>query len=289
MQLSHEERRAADRLVSDNLGLIQHVVAQITTRYPRHVDREELWNAGALGLVDASRRYDPDQGIPFVRYAVIRIRGAIIDSTRSRDWATRSTRRAIREERDATDAVRAECGRTPTADEVAARLGVDVERLAEVRSAAANANLLHLDQRVGSRDGDQTTLTELIEEDDQRVLPDASLERRELTGTLRVAIETLPPVQREVLTRYYFRDEYLREVAASLGVTEARASQIRAEALTTLRAYFAAAFGGTPRVDPAAPGSRARTAFLEEMASATQWQDRLAAADRPLAGLAARA
>ena len=71
-----------DQLVLDNLGLVHHAVNLVATRYPRHVDRDELWNAGALGLVDASRRFDPDQGTPFQRYAMIRIRGAIIDSTR---------------------------------------------------------------------------------------------------------------------------------------------------------------------------------------------------------------
>ena len=80
---------AADQLVVDHLGLVQHIVSSLSSRYPRHVDRNDLWNAGALGLVEASKRYDETVGIPFARYAAIRVRGAIIDSTRSRDWATR--------------------------------------------------------------------------------------------------------------------------------------------------------------------------------------------------------
>ena len=75
--MSTEEQ---NRLVAETLDLVGHIVAEVSVRYPRHVDRSELWNAGALGLVEASRRYDPDSGIPFARYAAIRIRGAIIDS-----------------------------------------------------------------------------------------------------------------------------------------------------------------------------------------------------------------
>ncbi len=87
----------ANALVEEHLYLVQHIVNQLAVRYPRHVDRQELWAAGAAGLVDASRRYDPGAEVPFARYASIRIRGAIIDSTRSRDWATRSLRRRARE------------------------------------------------------------------------------------------------------------------------------------------------------------------------------------------------
>jgi RNA polymerase sigma factor for flagellar operon FliA len=286
MELTPEAREAANRLVSDNLGLVQHVVQQLATRYPRHVDREELWNAGALGLVDASRRFDPARGIPFARYAVIRIRGAIVDATRARDWATRATRRALRRIEQATEAVRTASGGTPGDTEVAAHLGMELTRLLELRAAAVNATVLHLDQGIGTREGEEASLTDLLVEEHDDALPHAALERRELTGTLRLAVDRLPATQREVLVRYYFREEYLRDIAARLGVTQARASQIRAEALTSLRAYFAEAFGDVPAVDPDAPGRRARSAFLAEMATATAWRHRLAAADLELAASA---
>ena len=81
----------SDALIQEHIDLVGRVVSRVTSMYPRHVDRQELWNAGALGLVEAARRFDPDAGIPFERYASIRIRGAIIDSTRTRDWASRSS------------------------------------------------------------------------------------------------------------------------------------------------------------------------------------------------------
>ncbi|MBW3657241.1 MAG: sigma-70 family RNA polymerase sigma factor [Actinobacteria bacterium] len=279
---SPASREQADRLVTEHLGLVQHVVNQVAARYPRHVDRQELWNAGAYGLVDASRRFDESQGIPFPRYAMIRIRGAIIDSTRSRDWVTRAARRGMREIRDATDALIAEHGRAPSEGEIAERLDIEVDRLREMRSSAAHATLLHLDQRVGAVDTDEMTLADLVEEEDEAVLPGDALENRELTGTLRLAVRHLPQAQREVVTRYYFGGEYLRDIADSLGVTEARASQIRSEGLTAIRAYFARAFDGVPAVDDDAPGRRNRLAFLAGIDGGSTWRDRLDEADRPL-------
>lgn len=271
----------SNALVEDNLGLVQHIVNQVSMRYPRHVDRQELWNAGALGLVDAARRYDPSIGIPFPRYASIRIRGAIIDSTRSRDWATRSTRRRIRESRQATEALRQDLGREPTTEEVADRLDVEPEHVETSRAAAVTASLLHLDQHIGGEDG-STTLGDLVEEEDTYDLPQEQLEEQELVGTLHVAVDHLPEPQRMVIKRYYFGGDYLKDIAETLGVTEARISQIRSEAMDAIRAYFDTVFDGVPNVDHSAPGRRNRTAYLETMRDATDWLGRLRAAEQPV-------
>jgi RNA polymerase sigma factor for flagellar operon FliA len=78
-----------ERLVREHLGLVHEVVNRVAAGFPRHVERDELIDAGRLGLVEAARRYDPSTGVPFERYAAIRIRGAVLDSTRTRDWVSR--------------------------------------------------------------------------------------------------------------------------------------------------------------------------------------------------------
>lgn len=268
-----------EQLIHDHLHLVHHVVNQLAIRYPRHVDREELWNAGALGLVDAARRFDPGTGLAFPRYAMIRIRGAIVDSTRSRDWATRSVRRQMREVRSAREHFRNEHGREPSSEELAGRMGVSPDELAGRLADAASARLLHLDQRLGPH-ADDGTLADLIEETGKEVLPDRKLEQRELLGTLRTAVDALPDVQREVVRRSYLGGEYLRDIADSLGVTEARVSQIRTEALAALRAYFGRTYDGVPEVDDGAPGTRSRSAFVAALTARSTWRSRLAAADR---------
>lgn len=274
---------AANDLATEHLYLVQHVVNSLASRFPRHVDRGELWSAGAHGLVDASRRYDPSTGIPFARYATIRIRGAIIDFTRTRDWATRSLRREMRTVRDASESFKETNGRSPESSELAASLGISMVKLASHQAAAATANLLHLDHVIPGSDGG-STLAERVEERDTAILPEESLERQELVGTARTAVANLPEIQREVVERYYFNGELLRDIADSLGVTEARISQIRSEALTAMRAYFGTAFEGVPAVAPDAPGLRSRAAYVASVSAQSTWRARLDAGHATVAG-----
>ena len=77
-------------LIEEHVPLVKHIVFQVAVHFPRHVEREELARAGALGLVEAAQRYSPERGIPFQRFAARRVRGAMIDSVRAADWAPRS-------------------------------------------------------------------------------------------------------------------------------------------------------------------------------------------------------
>lgn len=265
----------SNALVEQHLHLVQHILDQLATGYPRHVDRSELWSAGAAGLVEASRRYDPTSGVPFTRFASIRIRGAMLDSTRSRDWATRGVRRGLRQVDAASRRFEERNGRTPATAELAAMIGITEAELVGRHAAAETATLLHLDQPVGGSDAGEATLGEYIADTSDEHRPDAALERLELSGTIRTGVSHLPHVQREVVERSFLGGERLRDVAASLGVTEARVSQIRVEALHALRAYFASAFDSVPAVPVSAPGSRRRAAYVATVSAQTTWRSRL--------------
>lgn len=272
---AHDE---TNRLVVDNLELVTQLVQQMATRYPRHVDRSELWSAGVLGLVEASRRFDPEMGIPFPRYAAIRVKGAIVDSTRSRDWASRRLRRQVREIETAESSLRSK-GQAPDDSELADLVGCSVERLNELRAKAESASLLSLDW---IPDDDGSPLTEQVEETDTDHLPHQELESREMMGTLHTAIEHLPPVQREVVERFYLKEEMLADIAADLGVTVARTSQIRSEAVDAIRSYMGQLYHGVPEVEAGAPGSQMRTRYLADLAAQSTWRSRLEAGSREL-------
>jgi RNA polymerase sigma factor for flagellar operon FliA len=279
---THGDRRrteatSAESLILANLELVQHVVNQVSARYPRHVDRRELWNAGARGLVEAARRYRPEMGVPFARYASVRIRGAIIDSTRDRDWAARAVRRSARELRRAEEALEERYGRAARDEELAEHLGISVEELRELRASVMRATLLHLDHTY--EDSEEDTLADSLAETSVDALPEEWLEHRELIGTLRTAVRNLPPTQREVIERYYLGGEMLRDIAASLGVTEARVSQICSEAINAIRAYLGTLYEGVPEVPENAPGKRSRAAFFGLLATTSTWRDRLDAAE----------
>lgn len=280
--LAPQVAHTANALVEEHLYLVQHVVNQLAVRYPRHVDREELWAAGAAGLVDASRRYDPTTQVPFARYASIRIRGAIIDSTRSRDWATRSLRRRARELSDVVHELEQAHGRTPTVIELADTLGVSETDVRARQHSTQRATLLQLDQPIADGAGGSDTLESLLPEETVEVLPAAQLEERELIGTMRVAVEHLDQPHREVVERYFFGGELLQEIAETLGVTEARVSQIRSEAIAAMRAFMGTVYDGVPAVEPTAPGSRRRATYLSTMQARATWQECLSAADAPV-------
>lgn len=267
---------AANELARDHLDLVGKAVAQVSARYPRHVDRDELWSAGALGLVEAARRFDPDAGIPFPHYAMIRIRGAIIDSTRSRDWASRSVRRRARELEHAKEALRAH-GQEPNDAAIAGMLDISVGDLDDIRSRAQTATLLYLDYDEGDDSG---SLRDRVVDHDLNALPSAALEQKEMLGTMRSAVHVLKDQHREVITRYYLEGELLQDVADDMGITEARVSQIRSEALVSLRAYLGTLYEGVPAHDEDAPGKRARAAYLARAAAQTTWFSRLTAAEQ---------
>lgn len=267
---------AANELAAANIDLVQQIVNQVAVRYPRHVDRNELWSAGASGLVEASRSYRAETGIPFGRYAAIRIRGSIIDSTRKRDWAVRSLRRRMRELHDAEDRFEVAEGRKATDEELASMLGISIEDLEAQRAASVTSSLLHLDQE----DPEKVSLGERIAEQSEDRLPGDMLDKREMIGTMRVAVEKLPELQRQVIERYYLQGEMLQTIAESMGVTEARVSQIRAEAVNAMRTYFTTLYDDVAEVPTDAPGRRGRAAYLATMATHSTWRERLDAADQ---------
>lgn len=265
-----------DNLVRQHIDLIGQTVAGVSARYPRHVDRQELWNAGALGLVEAAKRFDPDAGIPFERFAKIRIRGAIIDSTRSRDWASRSVRRRARELDQATQSMTDSLGQEPSREALAKALDITVDELESIKARSTASMLLYLDQESGEN---EPTLRDSIADPSPMADPEAVLEHREMLGTLREAVGHLPGVHGEVIRRYYLDGEMLQDIADVYGVTQARISQIRSEALTSLRAHFGKLYEGAPSIDQDAPGKRARASYVASLSAQSTWRSRLAAAD----------
>src|ERR687890_2523095 len=93
MGMGEAEQREA---IEEHLPLVRHIVFQVAVHFPRHVDRQDLARAGALGLMEAAHRYDAERGVPFERFASQRIRGAILDAVRAADWAPRSLRNSAR-------------------------------------------------------------------------------------------------------------------------------------------------------------------------------------------------
>lgn len=260
-------------VIEQHLPLVRHIVFQVAVRFPRHVDREELVRAGALGLVEAARRYDASRGVPFERFAAQRIRGAILDAVRSADWAPRSVRNLARTVEEATQQLACDLGRAPTLDEVADALATTPLELARLQDRIQRSVLLALDAGVDAEEGDTLgdTLPDLVTPE-----PGAQLEERELHAYLRDALELLEERHRLVVIGYFIEGRTSGDLARFLGVTESRVSQLRSEALALLRDAIDAQYGALrPAADLPLRVARRRAAFAEALGASSGWRDRL--------------
>lgn len=264
------------RLVEDNLELVNHIVFQVAVHFPRHVDRDELARAGALGLVEASRRFDESKGVPFQRFAAQRIRGSIIDSVRAADWAPRSVR-ALARRLDATEQrLAANLGRAPQISEMADELGMTRDELHRLRDRLFRSVVLAFDHMVVEGADEELTLVDVIE-DVSSVEPCAEMEERELHTYLRDAIALLPERQRAVIVGYFLQDQTSEEIARFLGVTESRVSQMRTEALETIRLGIEGQYGSAEqqRAVPKGRQEVRRAKYVSAIGSNRAWTDRL--------------
>lgn len=216
---------ATTALIEQNLPLIGYHVSEMLSRVPAHVSRDDLASAGALALVTAAKAYDPSTGVPFNRYAALRIRGALVDELRSMDWASRGVRRRAREMATVTDRLTAELGREPSREELAAAMGTAVADVDAVRNDA--------ERRTLSMDGFDNAIADTVAE--PSLGPEERLLASERIQYLHAAIATLPDRLRHVVEQIFLADRPVAELAAELGVTQSRISQLRAEALTLLR------------------------------------------------------
>jgi RNA polymerase sigma factor for flagellar operon FliA len=236
-------------LVAQSLPLVRSVVGGLAANYPRHCDRDELIAAGTLGLVEAARRFDPARGVPFERWAVLRIRGAVVDAVRALDFAPRSLRSTARDRNTVCEVLEGELGRTPTSAEIADRMGISLPELVALEGRLHRSTVLSLD--APAADTDDTTLASIVVHTDGDPLEE--LERRERDNYVHDAIDLLPERMRAVVVGYFLEGQTSAELAEQLGVTESRVSQLRSEALAMMRGGLEAQLAEAPAaVDPAA-------------------------------------
>ena len=224
---------ARAQLLDRYLGLVHHVAREIGARTPA-VEVEELVSAGTIGLVRALDSFDLSRGLAFSTYAVRRIRGAILDDLRSRDWTPRSVRAKNRKLLAMTAALQGRLGRAPEPREIAAALEIDLETYWQWRGAADGGVMVSFEGAAMPSSRSALTLEETIN-DPNAPLPGQELAQREEVQGLRRAITRLPEKERIVLSMYYYEELNLRQIAEVLHVTESRVSQIRTQALRRLR------------------------------------------------------
>ena len=230
--MPHDTR---NQLVMEHVDFVKGIASRLSHRLPPQVECAELVSVGVIGLIDAADRYEPSRGVPFAAFARRRVHGAMLDSLREIDCATRSDRRSQRDIAAATARLWHELQREPEAAEIARRLGMDEDEFDRLtdrlrRVEAGVPYQLQVD------DDDEQSADAPIETGEG---PHARLERIERERRLAAAIATLSARERRVLTLSYRRGLSLAEAGRMLGVSESRASQLRTQAIRKLRARLA--------------------------------------------------
>lgn len=266
-------------IVSRNLPLVEHIVTRMTTRFPSNYSRDDLVQTGVLGLIEASTRFDPSVGVAFSTFAGRRIEGAVIDMLRRDDWAPRSVRALERRAEAMEQALTSHGRQLPNVEKLGEALGVSSQALRRLKDDVHRASLDSLDRTVNPVDGDRSLGENLA---DATTVPiEDQLDARELMGFLRDAIGLLSERHRLVIVGYFLEGRSMTELGQFLGITQSRASQIKEEAIASIRAAIAAQYA-EESVEPRSLKGRRTAAFNESVGQASTWRERLD--ERPLAG-----
>ena len=215
-------------LAEHYLPLIKIVGGRLAISLPPHLDRDDLMSSGFFGLLDAIDRFDLSRNIKFETYAGVRIRGAMIDYLRSKDWIPVTLRQKIRKYEQAVYKLENELGRSATDAEVAEALGITLEELHTLIGQSNAATVIPLEEYL------QTDTQEAVDAN-----PADSIEFLEMKDMLAKAIDRLPEKERTVISLYYYEELTLKEISLILHLSEARISQLHTKAIFRMRTYLA--------------------------------------------------
>jgi len=216
-----------DRLVLQHLPLVRAIAIRVHENLPVHVDLDDLVHAGIMGLFDAAIKYDGGKQVTFRGYAKHRIKGAILDSLRDMDWASRDLRKRHKQLEAITRELAAVAQRNPTEAEIAEKMGMDLARWRQVAIELRVVGLLSAS--APPPDSENRNAPEFPAGD--ALNPDVLTGQSELRDVLSSAMHTLPERYQQVIRLYYMMGKTMREIGDTLGVNESRISQIHRAAL----------------------------------------------------------
>ncbi len=217
-----------NQLAEHYLPLVRIVGGRLAISLPPHLDRDDLLSSGFFGLLDAIDRFDVSRNIKFETYAGVRIRGAMIDYLRSKDWIPVTMRQKIRKYEQTVYRLENELGRSATDKEIAAALEISVDELQVLVGQCNAATVIPLEEYL------QTDSAETVDNN-----PADAMEFLELKDMLAKAIDKLAEKERTVISLYYYEELTLKEISLILHLSEARISQLHTKAVLKMRNYLA--------------------------------------------------
>jgi RNA polymerase sigma factor FliA len=225
-----------NQLVELYLPLVRYNAERIWARLPEGVDLDDLISAGVFGLMDAIDAFDLERGVKFETYCVPRIRGAMLDELRTMDWVPRLVRSKHTKLEEVRKAFEAELGRPPRAEEMAARLGVSLEEYEKMAGDATAVSLVSLNKKWYETDSYKDVREIDILEDKKAEDPTHRLQNRDL---MRLVTRGLNRNERLIIILYYYEDMTMKEIGATLDLSESRVSQMHSSIVARLQQQLA--------------------------------------------------
>ena len=220
-----------DEMVTRHAPLVKRIACHLINRLPASVQLEDMVQAGMIGLLEATGKYDASQGASFETYAGIRIRGSMLDEIRKNDWAPRSVHRKAREVAQAVREIENEFGRDARDIEIAETLDMSLGEYYKILQDNSYHKVLSVDD---SNVNTGETMLDSVSDNAPSILE--GMQREDTQRILSEAIAGLPERERLVMALYYDEELNLREIGAVMGVSESRVSQIHSQAVIRLQA-----------------------------------------------------
>jgi RNA polymerase sigma factor for flagellar operon FliA len=230
-----ERRELLERIVEKYLPLVHFLANKLQVFSTPSLERDDLYSAGVVGLLEAIRKFDLEKNIEFQTFATIRVRGAIIDEIRRTDWVPRSVRQKSKRIDAAIHHLFNELGRIPTDQEIAEELEISIEEYYQTTDNLGPLFLSSLDSIVSTDQGGQAVNIKDIVEDSSEVGYEERLLQQRLRRRIVDAIGQLPERERLIISLYYYEELNLKEIGLILDVSESRVCQMHASALMKLR------------------------------------------------------
>lgn len=213
---------------------MKNIVGRMASKLPINVsDREDLVNVGIIGLMSALEKFDKTRNVQFETYARFRIKGAILDELRARDWVPRSTRSKDNKLEEVFGRLQKELGRSPSEEEVARHLGISLDEYFKLLDESRCVSIISSEDLPHDY-FDNHAQAEVMEKIDSGNPLDL-LANRELKAKLKEAIDDLPKKEKLVLSLYYYEELTMKEIGRVMELTESRVCQIHSQATLRLR------------------------------------------------------
>jgi RNA polymerase sigma factor FliA len=223
-------------LMENYLHLVRYNAERIHVKLPDEVELDDLMSAGIFGLMDAINAFDLERGVKFETYCAPRIRGAILDELRSMDWVPRLVRSRAHKLDAATKSLETELGRGPTNEEVARRLKVSMSEFEKMAKDSSAVGLVSLSRKWFETDSNKDVREIDVLEDKRGSDPVREIQRKDLKDLIT---KGLSRAERLIIILYYFEEMTMKEIGATLDLSESRVSQMHSSILARLKAQMA--------------------------------------------------